>query len=401
MTSFPTIEEANRYFLPNYGKRKTIFVGGEDCYLRDSTGKEYLDFAGGVAVNHLGHCHPRLIDALVKQAERLWHGSNYWLNEPAIRLAQLLVERTFADAIFLCNSGLEANETALKLARKYGRQVGGENKHKILCFDRAFHGRSLFTVAVSGKEEHRLPFAPLPIGIVRCAYNDVAGLRQNMNDEVCAIIIEPIQGEGGVFMVEQEFLQEVRHLCDKHKALLILDEVQTGMGRTGKLFAYMHYDIVPDLLTNAKALGGGFPVGVMLAKQEYAAYLTEGSHGSTFGGNPLAAAVAYESLRLIDDQQLLAEVQEKGKWLCTQLQQLSIQHNLFTEIRGRGLLIGAQLITAHASRGETIRQTCYKAGLLILLAGKGDVLRLAPPLIIGQEDLHNGMSILASVLTTL
>ena len=389
-------EEANIYFLPNYGKRETVFVVGQGCFLKDNTGKEYLDFAGGVAVNHLGHCHPRLVSVLVKQAEKLWHNGNFWLNEPAIRLARSLVEKTFADKVFLCSSGLEANEAALKLARKYGREQGGEKKNKILCFDRAFHGRSLFTVAVGGKEEQRLPFGPLPAGIIRCAYNDVSALRHHMSDDFCAVILESIQGEAGVYVAAKEFFSEVRRLCDKHKALMILDEVQTGMGRTGSLFAYMAYDISPDIMTSSKALGGGFPVAALLTKRSYASYLSEGSHGSTFGGNALATAVAYESLQITDDKKLLAEVREKGEWLCNQLHLLNEKYDIWTEIRGRGLLIGAEL--KEGTQGTQLRQACHRAGLLILPAGAGEVLRFAPPLIVTMEELAKGISILESVL---
>lgn len=392
----PSVEEANQLFLPNYGDRTISFKWGQGCQLRDSNGKNYLDFGSGVTVNHLGHCHPQLVAALKDQAEKLWHTSNYWLNDKASLLARLLTQKTFADQVFLCSSGLEANEASLKLARKFGKETGGEAKHKILCFSGAFHGRSLWTVSLGDKEEQRLPFAPLPAGVVRCPFNDAAALEEVMSDECCAVILELVQGEGGVHPVERDFLRRVRRLCDKHQALLIFDEIQSGMGRIGKLFAYMHYDVQPDLLTCAKALGGGFPIAALLARREYGSHLSVGSHGSTYGGNALAAAVACESLRLTDDVSLLVEVTRKGEWLMAELKRLNEKKKLFTAIRGLGLLIGADLAAGYS--GQTIRLACEEEGLLILVAANGDTLRLAPPLIISDEELEQGMSILTKVI---
>ena len=391
--SAQSIEGTNQFFLPNYGKRDLIFTTGQGCYLKDNVGKTYLDFGSGVSVNSLGHCHPRLVATLQQQAAKLWHAGNYWMNEPANLLAQFLVEQTFADSVFLCNSGLEANEAALKLARKYGKETGGVKKNKILCFTGAFHGRSLFTVSLGSKEEQRLPFAPLPEGIVRRPFNDIGILRQTINDDFCAVIIEPMQGEGGVREATKDFLQQTRSLCDKYEALLIYDEIQSGMGRTGKLFAYMHHNVVPDLLTNAKALGGGFPVGALLARNQYASYLSPGSHGTTFGGNALAAAVAYESIRLINNEKLLTSVTMKGEWLIEQLK----KHKVFKDIRGRGLLIGASI--AEPEQAKILQKSCQEKGLLVLLAGDGEVLRLAPPLIISKEELQAGIDILEEVIS--
>jgi len=395
----PSVKEANRLFLPNYGERTISFKLGQGCRLRDSNGKDYLDFGSGITVNHLGHCHPLLVAALHDQADRLWHTSNYWLNDKANLIAQLLVQKTFADQVFLCSSGLEANEAALKLARQYGKQIGGENKHKILCFSGAFHGRSLWTLSLSGKEAQRLPFAPLPAGIYRCSFNDVAALEKVMNEEFCAVILELVQGEGGVHLATRDLLQMARELCNRYQALLIFDEIQSGLGRTGKLFAYMHYGIEPDLMTSAKALGGGFPIAALLARKEYGSYLTAGSHGSTYGSNALAAAVAYESVRITDDISLLTEVTRKGEWLMEELRKLKEKKKIFSSIRGLGLLIGASLVGGYS--GSQIRRACEEEGLLILLAADGDVLRLAPPLIINDDELQQGMTILTKVIDRL
>ena len=388
--------DMNGLFVPNYGDRALSFVRGRGSYLIDAQGKRYLDFSGGIAVNQLGHCHPALVAALRRQAGRLWHVSNWWLNDPCIALAQELIQRTFAGRVFLCNSGLEANEAALKLARKYGRAVGGVKKHKILCFEGAFHGRSLFTAAISGKPQHRKPFAPLPSGIVRCPYDDLVTLRQAMNDHVCALIVEPIQGERGVYPASRAFLQEARRLCDKYEALLIFDEIQSGMGRTGKLFAYMDYQVMPDLMTCAKAMGGGFPIGALLVDSKYGEVLSPGSHGSTFGGNPLAAVVALEALRLTDDAALLRAVTKKSNLLFKQLQNINKQYQAFSEIRVKGLWFGASLTARYD--GKALMRRCQEMGLLVILAGEGDVLRLAPPLILSDEDLQKGVDILRRAL---
>ncbi len=390
--------DINTFFLPNYGDRSVSFVSGSGCYLTDEAGKEYLDFSGGIAVNHLGHCHPALVEALRLQAGRLWHVSNWWLNEPVCRLAQALTEKTFAAGVFLCNSGLEANEAALKLARKYGKEAGGAGKHKIVCFEGGFHGRSLFTAAVSSKPSHREPFAPLPAGIVRCPYNDIASLRAAMNEEICAVILEPVQGERGVYPADVPFMRAVRELCTQHHSLLILDEVQSGMGRTGELFAYMHYGITPDLMTCAKALGGGFPIGALLVGDKYTDVLSAGSHGSTFGGNPLAAAVAYEALRLTDNPSLMKDIKEKSIFLKKTLSDINQKGDVFDDVRAAGLLLGASLKKAYP--GKLVMEKCREAGLLVLLAGDGDVLRLAPPLLIGSADLQKGADILKSVFAS-
>ena len=344
--------DRNNFFLPTYGDRSLTFVRGRGSYLFDEQGARYLDFSGGIAVNQLGHCHPALVAALRRQAGRLWHVSNWWLNDACIALAQELVKRTFAARVFLCNSGLEANEAALKLARKHGRATGGAKKHRILCFEGSFHGRSLFTAAVSGKPQHRRPFAPLPAGIIRCPYDDIPSLRQAINAEVCALIVEPIQGERGVYPASRAFLQEARRLCDQHGALLIFDEIQSGMGRTGKLFAYMDYQVRPDLMTCAKAMGGGFPIGALLVDAKYGEVLSPGSHGSTFGGNPLAAAVALESLRLTDDAALLRAVATQSKMLSKAFQTINAQYQAFKAIRGKGLWFGASLTPRYDGQGR-------------------------------------------------
>lgn len=389
----------NYYFIPNYGNRNICFTKGKGVHLQDDEGRTYLDFGSGIAVNNLGYGHPMLVESLKNQAEKLWHISNFWHNQAAINLAKELCKRTYADKVFLCNSGLEANEAALKLARKYGNETQ-KNKNKIVCFSGAFHGRSLFTAAVSGKKEHKKPFMPLPQRIIRGSFNDASnakdGLENIMDYDVCALIVEPIQGEGGVIPAKKDFLLKARKLCDKYNALLIFDEIQCGMGRTGRLFAYQDYNIIPDLMTCGKGLGGGFPISALLAKKEYAKYLTPGSHGSTFGGNALAAAVGYQTLILIDNPQLLQSVRKAGDYIYNSLQDINTRYNCFSDIRGRGLLWGAALNCGYT--GKDIRDACLKKGLVILLAGEGDVLRLAPPLIIDMDSLSLCLSILEQTL---
>ena len=384
----------NSFFIPNYGDRGICFTCGQGVYLQDTQGRSYLDFGSGVAVNSLGYSHPVLVEALKEQADKLWHSSNLWHNEAAILLATELTKRTGFDKIFLCNSGLEANEAALKLARKYGNK-NNLDKNKIVCFSNAFHGRSLFTIAVSGKPAHREPFKPLPEGIIRCPFNDCAELEATMDDSVCAIILEPVQGEGGVIPATKDFLRKARELCDKYKALLIFDEIQCGMGRTGQLFAFMDYAVVPDLMTCAKGLGGGFPIGALLAKKEYADCLTSGSHGNTFGGNALAAAVAHQVLMLIDKPELLKSVREHGEYICQSLKLINEKYNCFSSIRGKGLLWGCSLKSGYSA--NDVKARCLEKGLLVLLAGDGDILRLAPPLIIDKKSLCAGILMLQEV----
>lgn len=279
------------YLTPNFAFAPMIPERASGSRVWDTEGREYIDFSGGIAVNALGHCHPALVDALNAQMHKLWHISNIYTTRPAQELAQKLVKHSFADKVFFCNSGAEANEAALKLARKYARDRFGGGKSEIVACINSFHGRTLFTVSVGGQPKYSKDYAPLPQGITHVPFNDIAALEAAVGEQTCAVIIEPIQGESGILPATAEYLQAARRLCDRHNALLILDEVQTGMGHTGRLFAYEHYGVVPDILSSAKALGCGFPIGAMLATEKIAAAFQPGTHGSTFGGNPMACAV--------------------------------------------------------------------------------------------------------------
>ncbi|KLR75706.1 succinyldiaminopimelate aminotransferase, partial [Neisseria gonorrhoeae SK33414] len=279
------------YLTPNFAFAPMIPERASGSRVWDTEGREYIDFSGGIAVNALGHCHPALVDALNAQMHKLWHISNIYTTRPAQELAQKLVKHSFADKVFFCNSGAEANEAALKLARKYARDRFGGGKSEIVACINSFHGRTLFTVSVGGQPKYSKDYAPLPQGITHVPFNDIAALEAAVGEQTCAVIIEPIQGESGILPATAEYLQAARRLCDRHNALLILDEVQTGMGHTGRLFAYEHYGVVPDILSSAKALGCGFPIGTMLATEKIAAAFQPGTHGSTFGGNPMACAV--------------------------------------------------------------------------------------------------------------
>jgi len=285
MSHTPNRQDFDHYMTPNYAPQQIIPVRGEGSRLWDQEGREYIDFAGGIAVNSLGHCHPVLVNALKEQGEKLWHLSNVFTNEPALKLAKALTERTFADKVFLCSSGGEANEAALKLARRWAVDHYGEHKDKIISFYQSFHGRTFFTVSVGGQPKYSQGFGPVPGGILHANFNDLESVRKLVGDDTCAIMVEPMQGEGGIVPATQEFLQGLRDLCDEHNALLIFDEVQTGVGRSGELYAYKNFGITPDILTSAKSLGGGFPIGAMLTTDAIGTSLAIGTHGSTYGGN--------------------------------------------------------------------------------------------------------------------
>ena len=391
-----TREWFEQYLVPTYQPAEFIPVRGEGSRLWDQAGKEYIDLAGGVATNALGHCHPQLVEALIAQASKLWLVSKC-TNEPILRLARAMVKATFADRLFFCNSGAEANEAAFKLARRYSLEHFGPHKSEIISFERSFHGRSLFTVSVGGNQAYSSGFGPTPAQIRHLPFNDLARLEQSISQNTCAVVLEPIQGEGGVIPAEREFMQGVRQLCDRHQALLILDEVQTGMGRTGKLFAYMHHDISPDILTSAKALGGGFPIGAMLAREEVAQAFGEGTHGTTFGGNPLACAIAEQAFALINQPELLNGVVQREQWFRLALEQLQQRHHCFTRIRGQGLLLGAELAPPYQGKARAIVRAATRTGVILLTAGD-NVLRFAPALTISQPEIEAGIARLAQAL---
>lgn len=377
--------------LPIYAPAEFIPVKGKGSRVWDQQNKEYVDFAGGIAVTALGHCHPVLVEALKTQGETLWHTSNVFTNEPALKLATKLTEATFAEKVVFLNSGTEANETAFKLARYYASTRYSPFKSKIIAFYNAFHGRSLFTVSVGGQAKYSDGFGPKPADIVHVPYNDLAAVKAVMDDHTCAIVVEPIQGEGGVTAATPEFLQGLRTLCDEHNALLVFDEVQSGMGRTGELFAYMNYGVTPDILTSAKALGGGFPVSAMLTTNDIASVFHAGTHGSTYGGNPLACAVASAAFDIINTPELLQGVTTRRQQFVDHLQKINAQYAVFEDIRGMGLLIGAELKSEYKGRAREFLLAAAKAGVMVLNAGP-DVMRFAPALNIDATDIDEGMA---------
>lgn len=385
-----TRENFDEWMMPVYAPAPFIPVRGEGSRLWDQQGKEYIDFAGGIAVNALGHAHPALREALNDQASKFWHTGNGYTNEPVLRLAKQLIDATFAERVFFCNSGAEANEAALKLARKYAHDRFGSQKSGIVAFKNAFHGRTLFTVSAGGQPAYSQDFAPLPPDIRHAVYNDLDSASQLINDATCAVIVEPVQGEGGVIPATKAFLQGLRELCDRHDALLIFDEVQTGVGRTGELYAYMHYGVTPDLLTTAKALGGGFPVGALLTTEQCASVMTVGTHGTTYGGNPLASAVAGKVLEIVNTQEVLNGVKQRHDWFVERINAINERFGLFSEIRGLGLLIGCVLNEEFAGKAKLISQEAASAGVMVLIAG-GNVVRFAPALNVSEEEVATGL----------
>ncbi|QDY43282.1 bifunctional acetylornithine/succinyldiaminopimelate transaminase [Candidatus Pantoea soli] len=386
-----TRETFDKVILPVYAPAQFVPVKGKGSRVWDQQGKEYIDFSGGIAVTALGHCHPALVETLHRQGETLWHTSNVFTNEPALRLAGKLIAATFAERVFFANSGAEANEAAFKLARYYACKKHSPFKTKIIAFHNGFHGRTLFTVSVGGQPKYSDGFGPKPADIVHVPFNDLDAVKAVMDDHTCAIVVEPIQGEGGVMPATPEFMQGLRALCDQHNALLVLDEVQSGMGRSGKLFAYEHYAIQPDIITTAKALGGGFPVSAMLTTDAIAAVMAPGVHGTTYGGNPLACAVAETALDIINTPEVLNGVETRRQQFVTALQAIDADYDIFSEIRGKGLLIGAVLKPQHASKARDILNAAAAAGVMVLTAGT-DVIRFAPSLVIEPTDIAEGMA---------
>ncbi|MDV5171999.1 aspartate aminotransferase family protein [Photobacterium rosenbergii] len=377
--------------VPCYAPMQMIPVKGQGARVWDQEGREYIDFAGGIAVSCLGHCHPVMVDALKAQAEQIWHLSNVMTNEPALRLAKLLTEHSFADKVFFANSGAEANEAALKLARRYAADKFGPEKSEIISFKQGFHGRTFFTVTVGGQEAYSDGFGPKPGAVTHLAYNDLASLAEHMSERTCAIMMEPLQGEGGIVSPTPEFVQGVRELCDKHNALLIFDEVQTGNGRTGDFYAYQGLGVTPDILSTAKSLGGGFPIGAMLTTTELATHLKIGTHGSTYGGNPLACAVAEAVVSEVTKPEVLAGVKQREQWFREALEAINAKYPVFAEVRGKGLLLGAALNEEWLGRARDILLAAGEEGLMVLVAGT-NVVRFTPSLVIDKADIDEGMA---------
>ena len=381
----------DQVMVPNYAPASFVPVRGQGSRVWDQSGRELIDFAGGIAVNALGHCHPALVAALTEQANSLWHISNVFTNEPALRLAKKLVDATFADRVFFCNSGAEANEAAFKLARRVAFDKFGADKCEIIATTNSFHGRTLFTVSVGGQPKYSDGFGPKIQGISHVPYNDIEALKAAVSDKTCAVVLEPIQGEGGVLPADLAYLQAARELCDQHNALLVFDEVQTGMGRSGALFAYQHYGVTPDILSSAKSLGGGFPIGAMLTTEALAKHLAVGTHGTTYGGNPLACAVAEAVIDTINTPEVLAGVKAKHQRFKTKLEQIGEQYGVFTEVRGLGLLIGAVLSEAWKGKAKAILDAAAVEGVMVLQASP-DVVRFAPSLVVEDADIDEGLA---------
>lgn len=386
-----TRAQFDEVMVPNYAPAAVIPVRGEGSRVWDQEGNEFIDFAGGIAVNCLGHCHPALVSALKTQGEKLWHLSNVMTNEPALELATKLVNSTFAERIYFANSGAEANEAALKLARRYALDNHGADKDQIIAFDKAFHGRTFFTVTVGGQAAYSDGFGPKPQSITHVPFNDIAALEAVVSDKTCAIMLEPLQGEGGIINGDPEFLKAVRRLADKYDALVIFDEVQTGVGRTGELFAYMGTDIEPDILTSAKALGGGFPIAAMLTTAKVAEHLKVGTHGSTYGGNPLACAIGNAVMDVVNTKEVLDGVKHREQLYRDGLAAINAKYNVFSEVRGKGLLLGAVLNEKYQGRSREFLVASVAEGLMCLIAG-ANVVRFAPSLVIPETDIAEGLA---------
>ncbi|MFV9685029.1 aspartate aminotransferase family protein [Pseudomonas sp. NY15367] len=381
----------DQFMVPNYAPAAFVPVRGLGSRVWDQSGRELIDFAGGIAVNVLGHCHPALVAALTEQANTLWHISNVFTNEPTLRLGKKLVEATFAERVFFCNSGAEANEAAFKLARRVAHDRFGPEKHEIIAATNSFHGRTLFTVSVGGQPKYSDGFGPKIQGITHVPYNDLEALKAAISDKTCAVVLEPIQGEGGVLPAEKAYLEGARALCDAHNALLVFDEVQSGMGRSGELFAYMHYGVVPDILSSAKSLGGGFPIAAMLTTTDLAKHFSPGTHGTTYGGNPLACAVGEAVLDIVNTRQTLDGVKAKSEQFKTRLLALGKQYGLFEQVRGMGLLLGCVLNDEWKGKAKQVLDAATAEGLMILQAGP-DVLRFAPSLVVEDADMDEGLA---------
>jgi succinylornithine aminotransferase len=384
----------DRWMVPCYAPASFIPVRGEGSRVWDQQGRMYIDFASGVAVTSLGHCHPAIVKALDAQARTLWHVSNWFTNEPALRLAKRLIDATFAERVFFCNSGAEANEGALKLARRYAHDRSGPQRMRVVSALNAFHGRTLFTVTAGGQAKYATGFGPNPTGITHVRYNDIAALEAQFaahGSEICAVLLEPMQGEGGMTPGTPEYLQAARRLCTAHGALLILDEIQSGMGRTGALFSYMQKGVVPDILTSAKGLGGGFPIGAMLTTTEIASAFSVGVHGTTYGGNPLACAVAGAVFDVINTTEVLDGVKARHALFIEGLRAINARRPVFREFRGEGVWIGCELGEAHRGKSVDVMTAAGEAGLLVLVAGP-DVVRIAPSLVISLDEILEGLA---------
>jgi len=388
------IDIADTFLIKNYKREKIVFTKGKGTRLFDANGNEYIDFCAGIAVCNLGHCHPALVEELCNQVNELWHVSNLYYLKPQALLAKKLAQLSFGERVFFANSGTEAIETALKLARKWAYENFGEEKIEYIALENSFHGRTLGALSITGQPNYKKGFEPLIPGVKFVNPKDLNSLKNAFSQKVCAVFLEIVQGEGGVYLLKKEFISLAKELCEKYKALLIFDEIQTGIGRTGKLFAYEHYGIEPDIMCLAKALANGLPLSAVITKESIAQTLTPGSHGSTFGGNPIACKVALKVLEIISDPLFLKEVQIKGKIFMEKLNKLKEKYpKVIKEIRGLGLLIGIEFW----DKVEKIYNFLLKQKILVT-APKPNILRLTPPLIITYKEIDHFVDVLSQGL---
>jgi acetylornithine/N-succinyldiaminopimelate aminotransferase len=393
MNSQQLMDLSEKYVAHTYARYPIVLVRGKGTRVWDVDGKEYLDFVAGLAVCNLGHCHSKVVKAIQDQAEKLIHVSNFYYIEPQIRLARLLCEHSFADKVFFCNSGAEANEGAMKLARKVAKEKMKGDRYEIITMERSFHGRTFATLTATGQEKFHKGYSPLMPGFKYVPFNDVKAVRDAIDSKTCAILVEPIQGEGGVYCPSEGYLRTLREICDEKGILLIFDEVQVGMGRTGKLFAYEHYGIVPDILTLAKSLAGGVPIGALLIKKEIADGFKPGDHASTFGGNPLATAAGVAALTAILEEGMLENCRNVGGYLLSRLGEMKKKFSFITEVRGKGLILGMEL----SMDGGSIVKEMMQRGFLINCT-MGNVLRFLPPLIVTEKEVDQMLEVLEEVL---
>lgn len=387
---------SEQYVANTYARYPVLLVRGKGTRVWDLEGEEYLDFVSGLAVCNLGHCHPKVVKAIQDQAEKLIHVSNFYYIEPQIQLASLLCKRSFADKVFFCNSGAEANEGAMKLARKYAKEKMGKDRHEIITMERSFHGRTLATLTATGQEKFHKGYEPLMPGFKYVPFNDIGAVKNAIDSKTCAVMLEPIQGEGGVNCPSEGYLKALREICDKKGLLLIFDEVQVGMGRTGKLFAYEHDEVEPDMLTLAKSLAGGVPIGALLIKRGIADSFKPGDHASTFGGNPLATAAGVAALTTILEEGMLENCQKMGDYFISQLEEIKKKFPFVKEVRGKGLILGMEL----KIDGSSIVKEMLKKKILINCT-MGNVLRFLPPLIVTKEEIDRVIKTLEEVFQEL
>jgi len=376
------IDKTEQYIFHTYTRLPIVFTKGEGMKVWDSEGKEYLDFVSGIAVLNVGHLNPNVIEAIYQQCKKLMHVSNLYYTEPQIKLAELLVTHSFADKVFFCNSGAEANEAAIKLARKVFKDKGETNRYGIITMEDSFHGRSLATLSATGQKKFHHGFEPLVNSFTYVPFNNAHAVEEVITDATCAVMVEPIQGEGGVNCPSPNYLKNLRSICDEHGLLLIFDEVQVGMGRTGKLFAYQHYGVEPDIMTLAKALAGGMPMGAMLAREEYASSFSPGTHASTFGGNPLSSAAGVATIETLINENILDNCQKMGEYFYSKLLSLKEKHPSIKRVKGKGLIVGIEM----AFEGTEIVKECVKRGILINCT-MGNILRFLPPLIVTEKEI--------------